>query len=154
MLTDDDIASLEKCLAVIPRLDDAAAAAEAIFNLDGRRLADVAREYPAWFERWLRAQSEIDYSKKVVENMLDKVEGKLWRKYNDDHRRTLSAKDITMYIAAEESVVLLKQAKVDVEFVREKVIAIVKALESMNWTISNLTKLHVASIEKMAIISY
>lgn len=155
LLTESDLHQLEHAVntaAEIERVD--IPAAEQLFDIEGMKLAEVTRLHPGWTEKYSALQAKTERCKRQVQNMLDRVEGQLWRKYNDDHRRTLSAKDISMYIAAEESVVILKQAYVDVCYTHDRIVSIVKALESMNWTISNLTKLHIATIEKMAMVQY
>ena len=154
LLTSDELYQLERAISTVNSIQEQIEEADKIFDIEGMKLAEVSRLHPGWIEKYSGLQAKTDRCKRQVNAMLDRVEGALWKKYNDDHRRTLSAKDITMYIAAEEPVVILKQALVDVTYTHERVTALVKALEAMNWMISNLTKLHVAAIENMAMVQY
>ncbi len=143
--------SEEKLAEIIPLLEKfekKIKAAEPIFKIEGRRLEEVARTLPQYQASYNQTFQEVKAIEAWVLNIKEKKVGKLWKKYTEGYSRQLSAKDIQMYIAADQEIVDLNQILIEIVHVKDSFDAIVDALRQMGWMVGNMTKLRVAELDQ------
>ena len=139
---------LGKIIPLLSAFEDKIAAAAPIFNLDGRRLEEIAKTLPQHQSSYDRSYNEIKGLEEWVNNIKDKRVSVLWRKYNENYSRALSAKDIQMYIAGEKDIVELNQIIIEVSLLKNNLYSITEALKSMSWMVSHITKIRVAELQE------
>lgn len=148
LLTVEQTQSLQKYSAQIAELDQKAETFAAFFELDGRRLEEIAKNYSKQKHSAKYLNNKVKLYLEEVQTVLNSLEGKWWYFYTEKYARTLSTKDIQMYISAVPEVVTVRQIIVNLNYVRGKYEAILDALDGLNWMISNMTKLRIASLEE------
>lgn len=144
-LSEDKLGEIVPLLA---KFEDRVAKAEPIFKLEGRRLEEVARTLPQYQASYNQSLQEIKAIEAWVLNIKEKKVGKLWKRYTEGYSRQLSAKDIQMYIAADQDIVDLNQILIEIVHLKDTLDAIVDGLRQMGWMVGNITKLRVAELEQ------
>ena len=79
------------------------------------------------------------------------VQQKHYKKYLENYGRSLVSRDAERYAAAEQEVVDMDLLINQVALLRNQYLGIIKALESKNWTLSNIAKLRIAGFEDATI---
>jgi L-lactate utilization protein LutB len=138
---------LDEVLNILPKYEDKIKAAEPIFKLEGRRLEEIARTLPQNQASYDQSYQELKALEEWLNNIKEKKIGKFWKKYLEGYQRSLSTRDIQAYIASEKEIVEMNQIIIEVTLLKSNVSSIVEGLKTMNWMISNITKLRVAELQ-------
>jgi hypothetical protein len=69
----------------------------------------------------------------------------------EKYAKALSSRDAEKYADGEQEVVEYEEIVNEVALVRNQYLGIIKALESKNWTLSNIVKLRVSGLEDASI---
>ena len=136
-----------KIIARIDSYEKRIAAAEPIFQLEHRRIEEVARTLPHYLSEYDRYLQELKALEDWLTTIKDKKVAKAWKKYNEGYSRTLTTRDIQAYIGGEKEIVDINQLIVEVTLLKNLMNAIVEALKQMGWMISHITKLRVAEMQ-------
>lgn len=144
-LSEDKLGEIVPLLA---KYEERIQAAEPIFKLEGRRLEEVARTLPYHQSSYDQALQEMKALEEWVTNIKEKKVGSLWKKFNEGYSRQLSAKDIQMYIGADQDIVNYNQILIEVVVLKNNLNAIVEALKQMGWMIGHITKLRISELEE------
>jgi hypothetical protein len=121
---------------------------EPFFTLEGRKLVEICQNLPKEMYRFKKMSSELKSMYELIELRRDEHEGKKHKALNEGNHRTLTSKDIQQYIKGDKEFVDLSELMLEINFLRQKTAAILEAMDIMHWQMSNVTKLHVASIEQ------
>jgi hypothetical protein len=82
---------------------------------------------------------------------LRKIRRKHFQNYLEKYAKALSSRDAEKYADGEQEVVEYEEIVNEVALVRNQYLGIIKALESKNWTLSNIVKLRVSGLEDASI---
>lgn len=123
-------------------------AIEPFFTLEGRKLVEICQNLPKEMYNFKRMAGELKSMHELIELRRDEHEGKKYKALNESNHRSLGAKDIQQYIKGDKEYVDLSELMLEISFLRQKVASVLEAMDIMHWQMSNVTKLHVASIEQ------
>ena len=138
---------LEEIIPLLPKYEEKIAAAEKIFQLEGRRLEEIARTLPFHQSSYDASYHEMKSLEEWVNNIKEKKVGRLWKKYNEAYSRQLTTRDIQAYIAAEKEIVEMNQIIIEITLLKNHLNSIVEALKQMGWMVGHVTKLRVAEMQ-------
>lgn len=118
-----------------------------VFELSGRKLEDLCKQHPQDLSMYNLLLQECKTIEQYVETKVEEVEGQAYRRYIESNARALGATELKQYVKSDPSYVEAKTVLVEVNHVKRQLEAIVNALESMGWTLSNITKLRIAEMD-------
>jgi hypothetical protein len=139
---------LEKIIPLLAKYESQVVAAEPIFNLQGRKLEEIARTLPYYQVSYDKTYNDVKGLEDWLLNIKEKIVGKAWRKYNEGYSKTLSARDITAYIGADREVVEINQILIEVVVLKNNLSSIVDAIKQMSFMVGHVTKLRVAELQE------
>jgi hypothetical protein len=145
LLNEDE---LEKIVPLLPKYEIMVENAKPIFELEGRRLEEIARTLPKYQSSYDQAYQEMKALEDWVNNIKEKKTAKLWKKYNEGYQKALSARDIQAYIAGEKDIVETNQIIIEVLLIKNQLNAIVEALKNLGWMVGHITKIRVAELQE------
>lgn len=140
--------SLEKIIPVLPKYDEKIKKAEAIFQLEGRKLEEILKTLPHYQSNYDASYHELKSLEEWLNNIKDKKTAKFWKKYNENYSRSLSTRDIQAYIAGEKEIVEINQIIIEVTLLKNLMFSIVDALKQMGWQMGSITKLRIAEMQE------
>lgn len=120
---------------------------EPFFELEGRKIVEICENVPKKTAIFKHYSSELKAVINLIVLKQSEFEGKKWRSYNEGYSRQLSAKDIQNYIKGEKDYNDFSEFILEVQLVKDKIDDVIEALNVMHWQMSNITKLHIASLE-------
>jgi hypothetical protein len=145
-LNEDDLGEI--LVNQLPKYEKKIKAAEAIFNLDGRKLEEIIRTVPQHQASYDQSYQELKALEDWIANQKDRKVAKLWKKYNEGYSRALSTKDITSYIAGEKDIIEINQIIIEITLLKNNMLAITDAIKNIGWMVSHITKLRVAELQE------
>lgn len=139
---------LEQILVILPKYEQKVKDAEVIFELEGRKLEEIARTLPHHQQNYGRAYQEMKALAEWLQNVKEKETAKLWKKYVEGYPKQLSTRDIQAYIAGEKIIVELNQIIIEVDLTKNHLYEITENLRNMGWMVGHITKLRVAELQE------
>jgi len=123
--------------------------ADATKNLDmkGKLLEACNSENSAWLHYYDQRAIELHSLVKFFKQEEDRIRSVLYRSYKENFNITLSMSEINKYIDSETDYLYIHSLLIEVEELYELYKAVVSAYTTRNYTLSNITKLRVASLE-------
>lgn len=122
-------------------------ASEPVFELSGRKLEDIIKQHPQDLSMYALLLQECKTIEQYVETKAEEQEGLLFRKYIESGARALGPTELKAYVRSDPAYVEVKGILADVNHIKRSLEAIVAALETMGWSLSNITKLRVAQMD-------
>lgn len=144
-------ADTNKVVDYIEQYEHAITEIEPFFTLEGRKLVEICQNLPKKMFEFKKMAGELKSMYELIELRRDEHEGKKYKALNEGNHRSLGAKDIQQYIKGDKDYVDLSELMLEISFLRQKVAAILEAMDVMHWQLSNMTKLHVASISEIVL---
>lgn len=138
---------LPEIIPILEKFEARALASEPIFQLEFKRIEEVARTLPHNQSNFDQAYQELKALEEWLNNIKEKKIAKLWKKYTEGYSRALSTKDIQAYVGGEKEIVDLNQIIIEVSLLKNKYLSIVEALKQMGWMLGHITKLRVAEMQ-------
>ena len=138
---------LEEIIPLLDRYEQKINAAESIFQIEGRRLEEVARTLPHHQSSYDQSYQEMKAVEEWLNNIKEKRVGKLWKKYTEGYSRQLTTRDIQAYIGSEKEIVELNEIMVEVTLLKNHLSSIVEALKQLGWMVGHMTKLRVSEMQ-------
>lgn len=120
---------------------------EPLFDMSGKKLEDICKSHPQYLSMYNTLLQECKTVEQYVETKVEEQEGLLYRKYIDSGARALGATELKQYVRSDPAYVEIKSILADVNHIKRTLEAIVAALETMGWTLSNIVKLRVAQMD-------
>ena len=111
------------------------------------RIIDVAANLPSWVEYYYGVFMEVEAIMKFMELQIDRETQAARIRYTDHYNRALSAPSIEKYAAADDSVLALRQLHIHVTLLRNQLSGLHKGFDTLNYQLSNITKIRCAGIE-------
>lgn len=137
----------ENLIQVLEHYEQELEQAEQILSLKGKRLEVANIENPSWQHFYDQRRIELYTLVKYFEAEVNRVRGKLFRSYKEQHSRELSEREINRYIDNEEAFLTMNEIYLEVKEVYEKYQAVVEAFRVRGYALNNITKIRVASLE-------
>lgn len=144
-INEENLASI---IELLPKYEKKIQAAEPIFELDGKRLEEIAKTIPKYQHSYDSSYQELKGLEEMLNTIKEKRTAKLWKKYLEGYSRTLSTRDIQAYIAGEKDIVEITQIISEVTLLKSQLLAVVEAIKNMGWMVGNITKLRVAEMQE------
>ena len=118
------------------------------FQFDEKKLEELCKNHIYQLHKYDFALQELKSIYDLLELEKDKVKSRLWKKYNEKNNKLLSSKDIEIYIAGETEYTTILEILLEVNELRRKFESIVDAFKSMGWSLNNIVKIRVSSLEE------
>ena len=121
--------------------------AKDILEIKGKRLEAANVENAPWQAYYDQKKIDLSILVKYFEMEIARVRGKLFRSYKENHSRELSEREINRYIDNEESYLTIYQLYLEVKEMYDRFESIVSSFTSRGYSLNNITKIRVASLE-------
>lgn len=121
------------------------------FSLEGQNLEGVCKRLPFLIAEFKLIASELKSMNDFLEFRKETTEGELWKKYLENSKRHLAAKDIQMYSKAEPDLIMIGEFILEVAHMKQNISAILDALDVLHWQLNNMVKLRIASLEEVVL---
>lgn len=119
--------------------------AEPLFELAGERLEVLIRNVPQHQVFYDLQAQEAKQLVKWLENHKNKVESRLMRNYLNG-QRAYGSRETSTLIAGEKDMIEVNQLIVEASLYQQRLESIVESFKQMGWSLSNIVKLRVASL--------
>ena len=107
----------------------------------------AAANMPGVVEQRFSQLQEIEAILEYLNIELRRLKSGFFRKYLENYQRALSSRDCERYVEGEADVVDMEKIINEFALLRNKWLAIIKALDQKQWQITNIVKLRVAGME-------
>ena len=107
----------------------------------------AAASMPGIVEQRFSQLQEIEAILEYLNIELRRLKSSHFRKYLESYARALSSRDCEKFVEGEADVVDFEKIINEFALLRNKWLAIIKALDQKQWQITNITKLRVAGME-------
>lgn len=124
------------------------AKAEPLFDLEGRKLEEIARDLPQNQRRYAMRMHEMKQVAKWLENYRAKLESRFTKNYSQG-QRALGVREATTFINGEREIVELNQLIIEATLLYQQLDEIVEGFKQMGWMVGNITKLRVAELQEI-----
>jgi len=125
--------------------------AEEQLKISGKRLEIANSENSAWLHYYDQRKVELHTLVKFLKSEEDKVKSTLFRSYKENYSRALGEREINRYIDGEDLYIFTHSVLIEIEEMFEMYQCVVNAFTTRNYTLSNITKIRVASLENVEI---
>ena len=139
--------NLAKLPALLVEYEDALNDYESHLSIQGKRLEKANMENPTWQIYYDQKRIELHTLLKFMDAEVDRVRGKLFRSYKENHSRQLSEREINRYIDNEQAYLSMNEIKLEVQEIHDKYHAVVEAFRVRGYALNNITKARCASLE-------
>ena len=102
---------------------------------------------PGITEHRFNQLQEIEAILEYLNIELRRLKSGFFRTYLENYQRALSSRDVEKYVEGEADVVDMEKIINEFALLRNKWLAIIKALDQKQWQITNIVKLRVAGME-------
>lgn len=135
---------LEKCEIEI-------LAAKEMLDLDDKVLERLCKEHPKNVATYKRKLYEIKCVEDLFNGNLEAVYSEKWKVLNSNMKKILTQKDIHIYIQSDPDYKELKELVLEITFVKKIYESICEALDALGYSLNNIVKIRIASLEDMVI---
>ncbi len=136
-----------KLPAILDEYETALEGVEDIIKIKGKKLEAANVENPAWQVYYDQKRIELHTLAKFFEQEIARVRAKLFRSYKENHSRELTEREINRYLDNEEAYLTVNGLYLEVKDLYDKYDGIVNAFTSRGYSLNNITKIRVASLE-------
>lgn len=149
-LTIDDTQLADELTSFFDRYAAAIGQAEALFQLEGKRLEEIARSLPYHQSHYDQLAKEAHQLVKWLENYRNRIEARLTKNYLQG-QRAYGARETTTLVNGEKEMVDHNQLVVEAQLYYQKLDAIVEGFKQMGWMVGHITKLRVSELKDVVI---
>jgi hypothetical protein len=111
----------------------------------------AAASMPGVVEQRFSQLQEIEAILEYLNIELRRLKSSHFRKYLENYQRALSSRDCEKFVEGEADVVDFEKIINEFALLRNKWLAVIKALDQKQWQITNIVKLRVAGMEDSSI---
>ena len=140
----------EQLLDIFANYEKHIAKAEPLFDLEGRRLEEIAQALPRHQTFYAQRANEMKHVGKWLENYRAKLEARFTRNYSQG-QRALGVREAAIFINGEKEIVELNQFIIETNLLQSQLDEIVDGFRQMGWMVGNITKLRVAELQEAVI---
>ncbi len=130
------------------KFENAIETSKEFFELEGKKLEVICRELPKKVAELRQLSIQAKSLSEYIEFKKEEVEGELWKYYSEGYQKTLSSKDIQMYIKQHPKYIEKKELILEIDYIKNQFSSLIEALDIMHWQMSNIVKLRIASLEQ------
>lgn len=112
--------------------------------IEGKKLEHANREQPQWQYYFEIRKVELNSLIKYLETDLNRIRGKLFKNFTENHRMDLSDRAKDKYIDNEPAYLAKYEIYLEVKEVYDKYTAICEAFQSRGYALNNITRARVA----------
>jgi hypothetical protein len=145
-LSEDNLAEI---IPHIIRFEEKIESAAPIFETEGQKLEVIMRTLAKNRNEYAKTFREVEGLENWLTILKEKRIGKLWKTFNEQYSRQLSAKDIQMYINSEKEIYELNQIINEVAVIKQKYNELMEAFNILHWKTGNITSLRVAELQEI-----
>lgn len=121
--------------------------AEQNLEIKGKSLENANKENPSWYYYYNQRFVELNTLTKYFEGEIERVRGKLFRSFTENNNRDLSDRAKDKYIDNEQAYLEMNELYLEVKEVRDSFEAVTSAFKDRGYTLTNITKIRVATLE-------
>lgn len=120
-------------------------------NIKGKNLEGANAEHAGWQLYYDSRRADLHALVKYFEARTAAARGKLFRKYTETYNRELSDRQKDKYIDNDEQYLTQYEVYLEIKEVYEKYESVCEAFRSRGYSLNNITKIRVASLEDVVI---
>jgi hypothetical protein len=122
-------------------------ASKPIFELKGKKLEELVQDQAYNLVNYDQCLQECKTIENFMTSKLEVTEAELHKHYLENTQRALGARDLAMYIKGDPKFSEVNQVVMEVAHIRRQLEAIVEALKSLGWSLSNIVKLRIEQLD-------
>jgi len=123
---------------------------EPLFKMEGKGLEELNKEHSQNLMFYDLMLQECKTIEDTIKMKIEEIEGELYQKYQGG-QRALSSTDIRNYIKGDQRYVAALEILLEVVHSKRQLEAVVEALKSMGWSLSNIGKIRIAQLEHITL---
>lgn len=150
LLTLDEDRMAEQLMVIFERYETHIKNAEPLFELDGRKLEEIARDLARNQTKYAHRAAEMKQVIKWLENHKAKLEARFTKNYAQG-QRALGAREAATFINGEKDIVEHNQLIIEAALLYGQLDEIVEGFKQMGWMVGNITKLRVAELQEVTL---
>lgn len=116
-------------------------------QIKGKTLEQANKENPSEYYYYDKRRVELSTLVKYFEREIDRVRGKLFRGFTENNPRDISDRAKDKYIDCEQAYLDVHEYFLEVKEIYEEYVAICEAFKTRGYSLNNITKIRVASLE-------
>lgn len=120
-------------------------------RITGKNLQAANAEHPRWLFYYDSRRADLHTLVKYFEARTSAARGRLFKKYTETYKRELSDRQKDKYIDNDEKYLMQYEVYLEVKEVYEKYEAVCDAFRARGYSLNNITKIRVASLEDVVI---
>lgn len=140
----------EQLPEIFERFEKAVEDAAPLFELEGRRLEEIARTVPQNQFRYEKRSQEMKHVVRWLENYRAKLESRYTKNYAQG-QRAIPAREATVYINGEREIVEVNQLIIEASLLHQKLDAIAEGFKQMGFMVGHITRLRVAELQNVVL---
>jgi hypothetical protein len=121
--------------------------AENKLTLEGKELEEAIKTHPVELVAYNLMLQECKTIEHMLQARAEEIEGNLYRHYIEQGGRALGAKELAMYVKSDPKYVEVRTALVEVDHIKRSLEAVVGALETLGWSLTNIVKTRIESMQ-------
>lgn len=149
-LTIDETKLAAELSSFFERYDREIKKAEPLFELEGRRLEEIARSLPYHQSHYDQLAKEAHQLVKWLENFRARIEARLTRNYLQG-QRAYGSRETSTLVAGEKEMVDHNALIIEAQLFYQRLDAIVESFKQMGWMVGHITKLRVSELQDVVI---
>lgn len=107
----------------------------------------IASKLPGMVEERYSQLQELEAILSFLELKERQIKHRKLKDYLEHYKRALTDRMAEKYADGDDEVIIMKQLQQQIALIRNKFLSIMKALDVLNWQLSNIVKLRVAGCE-------
>lgn len=143
--------NLQNIPSVLYEYEQALEGIEDVLRIKGKKLEQANVENAAWQHYYDQKRLELKTIVDYLEARVDQVKGRLFKSYTETSPRELSDRAKTQYINNEKAYLDMYELYLEAKEVHAKYNTAVEAFTSRGYSLNNIVKLRVASLEDVVI---
>lgn len=137
--------------SILAKYEDLLDDVESRLIIEGKLLEHANREQAGWQSFYDQRRIELYTLTKFLDANVQRVRGRLFRGYTENHSRELSDRAKDKYIDSEEAYLRSLELYLEVKELYDKYESVVEAFKARGYALNNITKIRVASLEDVTI---
>lgn len=132
----------------VQEFEDILEKAEADLEMDGLSLEQLCKRHPKSVREYYIQLHRCKSLEDFINMRLDEAISIAWKQLNENHSRSLTTKDIQIYVNQDQSVLTHRELLMEISYLRKQFEAICSALDSAGYSINNIVKIRVAEMHR------
>ncbi len=139
--------NFEKLADILSEYDKELDQVEDRLSLKNKTIERSNMENPTWMSYYDQKKVELKILNDYMEMKVNQIRGRLFMRYKENHMVSLNISEINQYINNEEAYTDQYEILLEVQEVYDKYKQVIEAFKMRSFSLNNITKLRVASLE-------